>query len=88
VNSLQWPGKQGSWAGNIHSAIWVSSLTVGAYVASGGMFSAIFNEVLQFISDWLGELLIPLLALIEAGGWKGSWARESSITSRIQKFYP
>ena len=33
---------------NIHFSIWVSSLTVGAYVALGGLFSAIFNEVLQF----------------------------------------
>src|ERR1700731_1033900 len=29
---------------DIHFSIWVSSLTVGIYVASGGLFSAIFNE--------------------------------------------
>src|SRR3954449_8751757 len=33
---------------NINFSIWVSSLTVGVYVAAGGLFSAIFNEVLQF----------------------------------------
>src|SRR5215813_7413558 len=33
---------------NLHFSIRVSSLTVGAYVALGGLFSAIFNEVLQF----------------------------------------
>src|SRR5216110_3402320 len=46
---------------NIHFSIWVSSLTVGIYVASGGLFSAIFNEVLQFFLIWLGALLIPTL---------------------------
>ena len=54
---------------NIHFSIWVSSLTVGIYVALGGLFSAIFNEVLQFFLIWLGALLIPILGLIEAGGW-------------------
>src|SRR5207253_2019954 len=33
---------------DINFSIWVSSLTVGVYVAAGGLFSAIFNEVLQF----------------------------------------
>ena len=39
------------------------------YVALGGLRSAIFNEVLQFVLIWLGALLIPILGLIEAGGW-------------------
>jgi solute:Na+ symporter, SSS family len=60
---------------NIHFSIWVSSLTVGIYVASGGLFSAIFNEVLQFFLIWFGALLIPILGLIEAGGWSGLKAR-------------
>src|SRR5436853_1799200 len=66
---------------NIHFSIWVSSLTVGIYVASGGLFSAIFNEVLQFFLIWLGALLIPILGLIEAGGWKG-------LVARIQQNFP
>jgi SSS family solute:Na+ symporter len=32
--------------------------------------SAIFNEVLQFILIWAGALLIPILGLIEVGGWR------------------
>jgi SSS family solute:Na+ symporter len=40
------------------------------YVALGGLRSAIFNEVLQFILIWAGALLIPILGLIEAGGWR------------------
>ena len=54
---------------DIHFSIWVSSLTVGIYVVLGGLLSAIFNEVLQFVLIWLGALLIPILGLIEAGGW-------------------
>ena len=56
---------------NIHFSIWVSSITVAIYVAMGGLFSAIFNEVLQFFLIWLGALLIPILGLVEAGGWSG-----------------
>jgi SSS family solute:Na+ symporter len=56
---------------NIHFSIWVSSLTVAAYVTLGGLFSAIFNEVLQFFLIWLGVLVVPILGLMEAGGWSG-----------------
>jgi SSS family solute:Na+ symporter len=66
---------------NIHFSIWVSSLTVGAYVAAGGLFSAIFNEVLQFFLIWFGALLIPILGMIETGGWQG-------MVERIQHNFP
>ena len=56
---------------NIHFSIWVSSLTVAVYVALGGLYSAIFNEVLQFFLIWLGALAIPVLGMIEVGGWIG-----------------
>ena len=60
---------------DIHFSIWVSSLTVAAYVVLGGLLSAIFNEVLQFVLIWLGSALIPILGLVEAGGWNGMVAR-------------
>jgi len=60
---------------NIHFSLITSSLTVGLYVAAGGLFSAIFNEVLQFFLIWFGALLIPILGLIETGGWSGMVAR-------------
>jgi solute:Na+ symporter, SSS family len=66
---------------NIHFSIWVSSLTVGVYVAAGGLYSAIFNEVVQFFLIWFGALLIPILGLIETGGWGG-------MTARIQRNFP
>jgi SSS family solute:Na+ symporter len=56
---------------NIDVSIWISSITVALYVFLGGLLSAIFNEVLQFVLIWLGALLIAILGLIEAGGWNG-----------------
>jgi SSS family solute:Na+ symporter len=60
---------------DINVSIWISSVTVMIYVALGGLRSAIFNEVLQFFLIWAGALLIPILGLIEAGGWDGLKAK-------------
>ncbi len=60
---------------DINFSIWVSSITVMVYVVLGGLLSAIFNEVLQFVLIWLGALLVPILGLIEVGGWGGLIAR-------------
>lgn len=57
------------WDMNV--SIWVSSLTVAVYVMLGGLVSAVFNEVLQYFLIWFGSLLIPVLGLIDAGGWSG-----------------
>jgi SSS family solute:Na+ symporter len=65
---------------DIHFSIWASSLTVAVYVALGGLRSAIFNEVLQFMLIWLGALVIPILGLIETGGW-------SALKDRIAREY-
>ena len=66
---------------DIHFSIWMSSLTVGVYVFLGGLLSAIFNEVLQFVLIWLGALLISIIGLIDAGGWSG-------MVARIQHNFP
>jgi len=66
---------------DIHFSIWVSSITVALYVVLGGLLSAIFNEVLQFVLIWLGALLISILGLIEAGGWSG-------VVARIHQNFP
>jgi solute:Na+ symporter, SSS family len=66
---------------NIHFSIWVSSLTVGVYVMAGGLLSAIFNEVLQFMLIWAGCLVIPIAGLIETGGWSG-------MVHRISQNFP
>lgn len=66
---------------DIHLSIWISSLTVAAYVSLGGLTSAIFNEVLQFFLIWLGALLIPILGMAEAGSW-------SNLVARIHQNFP
>ena len=60
---------------DINFSIWVSSITVAVYVGLGGLLSAIFNEVLQFVLIWMGALLISIIGLIETGGWNGMVAR-------------
>ena len=54
---------------DINFSIWVGAATVALYVMLGGLRSAIINEVLQFVLIWAGAALIPILGLIEAGGW-------------------
>ena len=54
---------------NITFSIWVGAGTVALYVMLGGLRSAIINEVLQFVLIWAGAAMIPMLGLIEAGGW-------------------
>src|SRR5215468_4613594 len=66
---------------DINFSIIVSSVTVAVYVAAGGLFSAIFNEVLQFFLIWFGALLIPILGMVETGGWSG-------MVGRIQANFP
>ena len=66
---------------DINFSIWVSSLTVAVYVTLGGLRSAIFNEVLQFILIWAGALLIPVLGLVEAGGWRNLQAQVTANAS-------
>jgi solute:Na+ symporter, SSS family len=66
---------------DINFSIWVSSITVAIYVALGGLRSAIFNEVLQFMLIWVGALVIPIVGLVEAGGWDG-------MVKRIAQNFP
>ena len=55
---------------DLNFSIWLSSLVVAIYVALGGLRSAIFNEILQFVLIWAGALLIPILGMVEVGGWR------------------
>ncbi len=56
---------------NLSLSILVSSITVALYVTLGGLRSAILNEVLQFFLIWAGALVVPILGLMEPGGWSG-----------------
>src|ERR1700744_2447323 len=62
-------------------SIWVSAVTVAAYVFLGGLLSAIFNEVLQFVLIWLGSILVAIIGMIETGGWNG-------MVERIHSRFP
>lgn len=69
----------------MHMSIWVSSLTVAVYVTLGGLISAVFNEVLQFFLIWLGTLLVPILGLIQVGGWNQMLA---AIRENVKVIHP
>jgi SSS family solute:Na+ symporter len=56
---------------SITFSILVSAFAVTLYVALGGLRSAIFNEVLQFVLIWGGALLVPILGMVQAGGVSG-----------------
>ena len=56
---------------DITFSIFVSSVAVAIYVGLGGLRSAIFNEVLQFVLIWGGALLVPILGLVQTGGVSG-----------------
>jgi solute:Na+ symporter, SSS family len=56
---------------DLNFSIIVSSVAVALYVGLGGLRSAIFNEVLQFVLIWGGALLVPILGLYQAGGVSG-----------------
>src|ERR1700759_3815073 len=60
---------------DINFSIWVGAATVAVYVMLGGLRSAIINEVLQFVLIWAGAALIPILGLIETGGWSNLKAK-------------
>jgi len=58
-----------SW--NFDACILISGLVVLIYIYSGGLTSAIYNEVLQFFLIVLGFLPLVLLGLKDIGGWDG-----------------
>ena len=56
---------------NYNLCIVVSGLIVLVYIYTGGLTSAIYNEVLQFFLIVLGFLPLVLLGLKDIGGWSG-----------------
>ncbi len=56
---------------DISFSILISAAAVAIYVTLGGLRSAIFNEVMQFVLIWGGAMLVPILGLIQAGGVDG-----------------
>jgi SSS family solute:Na+ symporter len=56
---------------NFDACIFFSSLIVLIYIYTGGLTSAIYNEVLQFFLIVLGFLPLVILGLQDIGGWDG-----------------
>lgn len=48
-------------------SMWVSAITVAAYVGLSGLMSAIFTEIIQFFLIWFGLFLVSILGIIEIG---------------------
>jgi solute:Na+ symporter, SSS family len=60
---------------SIHATILLSALVVLIYTFLGGLTSSIYNEVLQFFLIVFGILPLAIMAVAEAGGWRGLAAR-------------
>ncbi|MBI5688963.1 MAG: sodium:solute symporter family protein [Verrucomicrobia bacterium] len=56
---------------NFDACIFISSAIVLVYIYTGGLTSAIYNEVLQFFLIVLGFLPLVILGLQDIGGWEG-----------------
>jgi SSS family solute:Na+ symporter len=61
------------------SSVLVSAAIVLAYTFLGGLTSAIYNEVLQFLLIVAGFSPLAILAVAKAGGWQGIEARLSAM---------
>lgn len=48
-------------------SMWVSAITVAAYVTLSGLMSAIFTEIIQFFLIWFGLFLVSILGILEIG---------------------
>jgi solute:Na+ symporter, SSS family len=63
--------------------MWISAVTVGAYVTLGGLLSAIFTEIVQFFLIWFGLFLVTILGIVELGGWQAIMARMPDAMSAL-----
>ena len=57
------------------TSVWVSAAIVLVYTFLGGLTSAIYNEVLQFLLIVAGFTPLAVLSIMKAGGWSGMAAR-------------
>jgi solute:Na+ symporter, SSS family len=56
-------------------SIWISAISVGAYITLGGLMSAIFTEIIQFFLIWAGLFLVSILGIVEMGGLEAMMER-------------
>src|SRR5579859_2337526 len=65
---------------NFDVSIWVSALVVLGYIVLGGLTSAIYNEVMQFVLIVFGFLPLAIIGYLAAGGWQGLSTRLSELS--------
>ena len=56
-------------------SVWASAAIVLVYTFLGGLTSAIYNEVLQFLLIAMGFAPLAIMSVHKAGGWQGIVAR-------------
>jgi len=61
------------------TSVLCSAAIVLAYTFLGGLTSAIYNEVLQFLLIVIGFAPLAILAVVKAGGWDGMAARIPAV---------
>ena len=65
---------------DFNMSVLVSAAIVLVYTFLGGLTSAIYNEVLQFLLIVAGFSPLAILAVAKAGGWQGIEARLGAMT--------
>ncbi|HSY84129.1 MAG TPA: hypothetical protein VK807_20360, partial [Gemmatimonadaceae bacterium] len=61
-------------------SIWVSAIVVLGYIVLGGLTSAIYNEVMQFVLIVFGFLPLAIIGYLAAGGWHGLSTRLAELS--------
>ena len=65
---------------NFDVSVWVSALVVLGYIVLGGLTSAIYNEVMQFVLIVFGFLPLAIIGYLAAGGWQGLQTRLGELS--------
>ena len=71
---------------SIYRSIILSAIIIGIYVGLGGLTSSIYNEIIQFFLIWFGLLPLPILGLLEIGGWDKLVSRLPTLYTHIWLF--
>ncbi len=64
-------------------SMWISAVTVAAYVGLSGLMSAIFTEIIQFFLIWFGLFLVSILGIIEIGSVKEIMTRINEFSTQV-----
>ncbi|MHB8581088.1 MAG: sodium:solute symporter family protein [Ignavibacteriaceae bacterium] len=64
-------------------SMWISAITVAAYVGLSGLMSAIFTEIIQFFLIWFGLFLVSILGILEIGSVKEIMTRINEFNTQV-----